>query len=77
MCRCVWSRNLKNEEAMARAGPQRHKKKKNPLYLSVKIQIPESNVYTTWHSLRNSLSNFNPSFVVKFMLMVKPDALEH
>jgi len=26
--RCVWSKNLKNEEAMARVGPQRHKKKK-------------------------------------------------
>ena len=25
MRRCVWSRNLKNEEAMARVGPQRHK----------------------------------------------------
>jgi len=25
--RCVWSRNLMNEEAMARVGPQRHKKK--------------------------------------------------
>ena len=23
----VWSRNLKNEEAMARVGPQHHKKK--------------------------------------------------
>jgi hypothetical protein len=23
---CVWSRNLKNGEAMARVGPQRHKK---------------------------------------------------
>ena len=29
MRRCVWSRNLKNEEAMARVGPQRHKKKKS------------------------------------------------
>ena len=28
MSRCVWSRNLKNEEAVARVGPQRHKKKK-------------------------------------------------
>jgi len=28
MRRCVWSRNLKNEEAVARDGPQRHKKKK-------------------------------------------------
>jgi len=27
MCRCVWSINLVNEEAMARVGPQRHKKK--------------------------------------------------
>jgi len=26
MRRCVWSRNLKNEEAMARVGPQRHRK---------------------------------------------------
>ena len=24
MRRCVWPRNLKNEEAMARVGPQRH-----------------------------------------------------
>jgi len=47
-----------------------------PLYFSVKIQIHENNVYTTLHSLRNSLSYFNPSFVVKFMLLVKPDALE-
>ena len=28
MRRCVWSRNLKNEEAMARVGSQRHKIKK-------------------------------------------------
>jgi len=28
MRRCVWSRNLKNEEAMARVGPQRHRNKK-------------------------------------------------
>jgi len=27
MRRCVWYRNLKNEEAMVRVGPQRHKKK--------------------------------------------------
>ena len=27
MRRRVWSRNLKNEEAMTRVGPQRHKKK--------------------------------------------------
>ena len=27
MRRCVWSRNLKNEEAVARIGPQRHREK--------------------------------------------------
>jgi len=27
--RCVWSRNFMNEEAMARVGPQRHKKKQS------------------------------------------------
>jgi len=26
--RCVWSRNLKNEEVMTRVGSQRHKKKR-------------------------------------------------
>jgi hypothetical protein len=30
--RCVWSRNLKNEEATARVGPQRHKKKEHSRY---------------------------------------------
>ena len=29
MCRCVLFRNLKNEEAMTRIGPQRHRGKKN------------------------------------------------
>ena len=29
VCRCVWSRNLKNEEAMTPVGSQRHRKKKN------------------------------------------------
>jgi len=28
MRRCVWSRNLKNDEAIARVGPQRHRGKK-------------------------------------------------
>jgi hypothetical protein len=27
--RCVWSRNLKNEEAKTRVGPQRHRLKKS------------------------------------------------
>ena len=30
MRRCVWSRNLKNEEAMARDRPQRHTRKERP-----------------------------------------------
>ena len=29
MRRCMWCRNLKNEEAMARVGPQRHRGKKS------------------------------------------------
>ena len=32
MRRCVWSRNLKNEEAMARVGPQRHRKQNKQTY---------------------------------------------
>jgi len=28
---CVWSRNLKNEGAMARVGPQRHRKQKQTM----------------------------------------------
>ena len=33
--RCMWSRNLKNEEAMARVGPQRHKEKKGDIIATV------------------------------------------
>ena len=33
--RCVWSRNLKNEEAMARVGPQRHRKQNVCMYIYV------------------------------------------
>ena len=36
--RCVWSRNLKNEEAMTRVGSQRHsKKKKKYIYIYIYI----------------------------------------
>ena len=38
MRRCVWSRNLKNEEVMVRVGPQRHRKKKNSEYIKNEIQ---------------------------------------
>ena len=37
--RCVWSRNLKNEEAMTRVGSQRHKKK-NPCYVMCCRALP-------------------------------------
>jgi len=38
MCRCVWSRNLKNEEAMARAAPQGY----SDIYIYIYIYI---NIY--------------------------------
>ena len=37
MRRCVWSRNLKNEEAMTRVGSQRHQKKNE--YMNVCLWI--------------------------------------
>ena len=40
MRRCVWSRNLMNEEAMARVGPQRHKKyKKKVLWMMMMMMM--------------------------------------
>ena len=42
MRRCVWYRNLKNEEVMARVVQQRHRKK-------AKLKHSESNVYWTVH----------------------------
>ena len=38
--RCVWSRNLVNEEVLARVGPQRHRKKQ--LIISVTSVAPHS-----------------------------------
>jgi len=35
MRRCVWSRNLTNEEAMAHVGPQRHRNNNNIILLRV------------------------------------------
>jgi hypothetical protein len=37
--RCVWSRNLKNEEAMTRVGSQRHSKKKGSLLCSIQGSV--------------------------------------
>jgi len=36
MCRCVWSRNLKNEEGVSRIGLQRHKEKR---IISLQISV--------------------------------------
>jgi len=41
MRRCVWSRNLKNEEAMARVGPQRHRN----IYIYIYIYIYINSYY--------------------------------
>ena len=51
MRRCVWSRNLKNEEAMARVGPQRHRKKKKNL-CSAKCLIVNDDYGKTWQAFR-------------------------
>ena len=53
MRRCVWSGNLKNEEAMVRVGPQRHKKKKEKEKEHKYIQPAEEvqgNVFPSWYS---------------------------
>ena len=55
MRRCVWSRNLKNEEAMAQFGPQGHRgKKKKKFYVlptefvSEVVWITEQTEFTVW-----------------------------
>jgi len=53
MRRCVWPRNLKNEEAMARIGPQRHSKKKKEeccRYLKWNVQSVK---HSDWSALPN------------------------
>jgi len=37
MRRFVWSRNLMNEEALTRVGPQRHRKK---IYIAITVSLP-------------------------------------
>jgi len=39
MRRCVWSRNPKNKETMARVGSQRYRKKKNKTSQSITVEI--------------------------------------
>ena len=54
MRRCVWSRNLKNEEAMARVGPQRHEGGGGMFnYVSIfYISSPSSDLILTHYVLR-------------------------
>ena len=73
---CVWSRNLKNEEAMARVGPQRHKKKKVCLLhvsatLVVILREMSTNVIdcttkTFWTNAHMWETNCKNSFHTKF-----------
>ena len=71
--RCVWSRNLKNEEAMASVGPQRHKEyiymktedKCDAVYGTAGCHIPEDYNFDIFHpenlqsvSPQNTLSLF-------------------
>ena len=52
MRRRVWSRNLKNEEAVARVGPQRHRKqtkKKQTKHTKIgKLEIHAVGMSTVW-----------------------------
>ena len=43
--RCLWSRNLKNEEAMASVGPQRHRRKMSTKS-TVRFALDEELLYT-------------------------------
>jgi len=46
---CVWSRNLKNEEAMVRLGSQRHREgKKMATYCTMTGSLTSSNENTSW-----------------------------
>jgi len=61
MRRCVWSRNLKNEEAMARFGPQRHRE--------IKLKNLDILIYKVVFQLypRTPLTNF---FLYLYDLMI-------
>jgi len=52
MHRCVWSRNLKDEEAIARVGPerQRGKKKTRYEYQQVILALKKYFLYLIFHS---------------------------
>jgi len=50
MRRCVWSRNLKNEENIVRVGPQRHREKENQIvYMVTTLLLPFNNEPAVFH----------------------------
>jgi hypothetical protein len=53
--RCVWSRNLKNEEAMTRVGSQRHSKKKNVLKVASFLQVSLTKLAGSCHGCVGTL----------------------
>ena len=55
MRRCVWSRNLKNEEAMARVGPQRHRREKKKSQKSGNLIYTEVEAWNL-NSLQHTLN---------------------
>jgi hypothetical protein len=62
---CVWSRNLKNEETMARVGSQSHKN----LYINIhgewfQKDTPPNVLYLTW----NVVYTLNAAFSVRYPL---------
>ena len=67
--RCVWSRNLKGEEAMARAGPQRHEKK-IPLFIIYFVVFlttgPWPRPKRVFHRVRSSASSFSLQYLLVF-----------
>jgi len=53
MRRCVWSRNLKNEEAMVHVGPQRHGGG-DVLYIErchILKPVPDDGLQISWNML--------------------------
>ena len=58
MRRCVWSRNLKNEEAMVPVGPQRHRKFIYILYIYIYLFIYFS------RPIFNTLWQFPPAIYI-------------
>jgi hypothetical protein len=61
MHRCVWSWNLKNEEAMARTGTQRHRKKYNNNFINInwfiRVAVPSEALVHCAHGFDSHLQH--------------------